>query len=115
MCLCLRNQSATGTERVDQVKKEASDLETQIQSIKGQLSDADEQLAIIEKDDADRRGLERDLQDQIYYRQTEIDLKECEKDLEEMASRQTEYDRHKLKQEYTKASKDEALLIDQVR
>lgn len=108
-----RNQLATGAERVDQVKKEASDLDSQIQSIKGQINDADEQLAIIEKDDADRRGIERDLQDQIYYRQTEIDLKECEKDLAEMASRQSEYDRHKLKQEYTKASKDESLLIDQ--
>lgn len=111
---CCRNQLATGSAQVEQVQKEASDLETQIKSIKDQITDADERLTIIEKDDADRRGIERDLQDQIYYRQTDIDLKECEKDLEEMESRQTGYDRRKLKHEFEKASKDEAALIDQV-
>jgi chromosome segregation ATPase len=109
-----RNELATGSARVDQVKKETSDLENQIKSISNKITNADDRLAIIEKDEADRRGIERDLQDQLRYRQAESDLKDCDKDLEELEGRQTDYNVSTLKRELRKFQDEESKLVDMV-
>jgi DNA repair protein RAD50 len=107
-----RNEAAISSNRVDQVKTDISDLENSIQSTSNQITSADERLAVIEKDEADRRGIERDLQDQIRYRQTEVDLKNCDADLQELEEKQGEYNASNLRRELRKAQQEEANLVD---
>lgn len=79
------------------------------------MSNADDRLASIEKDEADRRGIERDLQDQLRYRQAQADLTDCDKDLEELEGKQGEYNLSSLKRELRKAQEEESKLVDMVK
>lgn len=109
-----RIEAATSSNRVGQVKSEISELENSIKNTSQQITGADERLAVIEKDEAERRGTERDLQDQLRYRQTEVDLKNCEADLKELEEKQGEYDANSLRRELRKAQQEEANLVDKV-
>lgn len=109
-----RIEAATSSNRVGQVKSEISELENSIKNTSQQITGADERLAVIEKDEAERRGTERDLQDQLRYRQTEVDLKNCEADLKELEEKQGEYDANSLRRELRTAQQEEANLVDKV-
>lgn len=90
------------------------ELESLSKNLSDQINNADERLAIIEKDELDRRGIERDLEDQLRYRKSEIDLKQCDQDLAELEQHHNDYDMNELKRELRKLEEEESMLIDKV-
>ncbi|KAI8067619.1 uncharacterized protein B0P05DRAFT_200286 [Gilbertella persicaria] len=108
------NKSAneTSSQRVHAVKKEISDLQTMIQKTKEDMTRVDEKLAIIEKDEAERRGVERDLQDQIKYREMSVELAQCEQDLKELEDKLAEFDRETAARDLARLHAEESQLID---
>lgn len=89
-------------------------LESFTKTAAEQITKLDGRLSVIEKDEADRRGTERDLQDQIRYRQTEIELKQCDEDLAALEEKQGEMDIRRLKQDIERIQSEESVLIDKV-
>lgn len=83
--------------------------------IKRQVANIDEKLAIIEKDEAERRGIERDLQDQIKYRDMQEQLAECEEQLSVANERQSEVDVAALRRDLQRARNEQSSLVDKVR
>lgn len=90
-------------------------LETQIRTTTDQITKLEDRLALIEKDEGDRRGIERDLQDQIRFRQTEIDLKECDEDLAMLEEKQGELDIRSLKRNLSRVQEEEITLKEKVK
>lgn len=107
-----RNELSSNSNRANQVKKELEDLQSFTKSITEQVCNLENRISIIEKEETDRRGIERDLQDHIRYRQTEIELKLCDEELSELEERQGEIDIRKLKKELEKLQSEEASFID---
>ncbi|GAA5809421.1 hypothetical protein MFLAVUS_002829 [Mucor flavus] len=98
--------------KFDQVEQDIKSLESFTKTAAEQIAKLDDRLSVIEKDEADRRGTERDLQDQIRYRQTEIDLKQCDEDLAVLEEKQGEMDIRRLKQDIDRIKSEESVLID---
>lgn len=108
------NASSTSSHKVDTLKKEISELHTKINEISDKIVRTDEKLAIIEKDEAERRGVERDLQDQIKYREMQENLKQCEEELRKLQGKQGDVDVNAIKRELNKSRNDESDLLDKV-
>lgn len=85
-----------------------------MKQISDKVASIDEKLSIINKDEAERRGTERDLQDQIKYRELQAQLAECEKDLDEMEEKQGEYNVVAVQQELEKHRNEQSDLIAKV-
>lgn len=104
-----------GPSKTDQVKKETQEIESLCENLKKQISDAVDRLNIIEKDEGDRRGIERDLEDQIRYRQSEKDLKQCDEDLAELERSQGEHNLNQMKRDLKRLQEEENILAGRVR
>lgn len=100
---------------MDQVKKEITELETFCETVNRQINEADDRIIVIEKDEGDRRGIERDLEDQIRYRQSEKDLRQCDADLAELEKDHGDHDLNQMRRELKQLQEEESVLIDRVR
>ncbi|KAI7892510.1 uncharacterized protein EV154DRAFT_537478 [Mucor mucedo] len=107
-----RIEASMGRNKTDQVKKETQAIESLCESLKSQISDAVDRLSMIEKDEGDKRGIERDLEDQIRYRQTEKDLKQCDEDLAELERNQGEHNLNQMKRDLRRLEEEENILVD---
>lgn len=74
-----------------------------------------DQSNLIEKDENERRAVERDLQDQIAFRERKIDLEDCEKQLNELRQKEMVVDVESMTEKLKKVQSDESNFIDQVR
>ena len=81
---------------------------------KQDIINADERLALIEKDEADKRGIERELQDQIKYREMKAGLAQCDEDLRELEEKLNEFDREQVMRDLSKVNQRESELIEKV-
>ncbi|KAI8641195.1 hypothetical protein BD408DRAFT_219411 [Parasitella parasitica] len=107
-----KSKAAASTEKVDALKQEMTDLNKSTADIKRQIANINEKLAIIEKDEAERRGIERDLQDQIKYRDMKDQLAKCEQELACANQRQNQVDVTALQAELQRARNEQSDLVD---
>jgi hypothetical protein len=91
-----------------------SDLQAKTKEVSDKIVKTDEKLAIIEKDEAERRGVERDLQDQIKYREMQEDLMQCQEELRVLQEKQGDIDVNAIKRELKNARDEESDLLDKV-
>ncbi|CAO3610690.1 unnamed protein product [Mucor fragilis] len=104
--------AAASPEKLDSLNSEIDNLNNMIADIKRKVAGIDEKLAIIEKDEAERRGVERDLQDQIKYRDMQEQLAKCEQELAAASQRQDEVDIASLQRGLQRARKEQSDLVD---
>lgn len=110
-----RCAAAASPEKLDSLNSEIDNLNNMIADIKRKVAGIDEKLAIIEKDEAERRGVERDLQDQIKYRDMQEQLAKCEQELAAASQRQDEVDIASLQRGLQRARKEQSDLVDKVK
>ncbi|KAL9555627.1 hypothetical protein MBANPS3_002284 [Mucor bainieri] len=104
--------AAASPDKLESLNGEISLLNNTITDIKRKVAGIDEKLAIIEKDEAERRGIERDLQDQIKYRNMQEQLAKCEQELAAANQRQDEVDVASLQRGLQRARKEQSELVD---
>ncbi|EPB90372.1 hypothetical protein HMPREF1544_02738 [Mucor circinelloides 1006PhL] len=104
--------AAASPEKVESLNAEITNLNNTIADIKRRVASIDEKLAIIEKDEAERRGIERDLQDQIKYRDMQKQLAKCEEELAAADQRQNQVDVVSLQRNLQRARKEQSDLVD---
>lgn len=109
-----RCAAAASPEKVESLNTEITNLNNTIADIKRRVASIDEKLAIIEKDEAERRGIERDLQDQIKYRDMQKQLAKCEEELAAADQRQNQVDVVSLQRNLQRARKEQSDLVDKV-
>ncbi|KAI9483092.1 MAG: AAA domain-containing protein [Benjaminiella poitrasii] len=107
-----KSERATNAEKAGTLKKEMENIEDLINNTSKQITEVEEKLSIIEKDEAERRGVERDLQDQIKYREMQIELENCEDKLKHLNEKLGDYDVNTIKQKLVKAKNDGSELLD---
>ncbi|KAI7908021.1 uncharacterized protein BX663DRAFT_17763 [Cokeromyces recurvatus] len=107
-----KSERVTNNEKIDVLKREMTDMEKLINETSEQIMKIEDKLSIIEKDEAERRGIERDLQDQIKYREIQAELNQCEEKLSRMDEKLGDYDINKIKQDLNEAKNDESELLD---
>ncbi|CEP14075.1 hypothetical protein [Parasitella parasitica] len=107
-----KTAAAASPEKVDALKREMTELNNSAADIKRQVANIDEKLAIIEKDEAERRGIERDLQDQIKYRDMQDQLAKCEHELASANQRQNQVDVVSLQADLQRAQNEQSDLVD---
>lgn len=110
-----RCAAAASPEKLESLNSEITSLNNTIADIKHKVAGIDEKLAIIEKDEAERRGIERDLQDQIKYRDMQEELAKCDQELATANQRQDEVDVASLQRGLQRARKEQADLVDKVK
>ncbi|KAK4520801.1 ribosomal protein S23 [Mucor velutinosus] len=104
--------AAASPERLESLNSEITNLNNTIADIKCKVAGIDEKLAIIEKDEAERRGIERDLQDQIKYRDMQEQLAKCEQELAAANQSQDAVDVVSLQRGLQRADKEKSDLVD---
>jgi hypothetical protein len=95
--------------------KEIADLESLMERLQVEIKSTLDQINVIEKDEAERRTVERDLQDQITFRERQVDLANCENELRQLQEKQGDADVELLSEQLKKAQDNETNYIDQVR
>ncbi|KAI8979724.1 AAA domain-containing protein [Mycotypha africana] len=108
----LRTARINSPENVNRLKNEIAELEENIKQFTTAINTIDEKVAIFEKDEAERKGIERDLQDQIKYREMKEGLQVCQQELSDLRQRQTENTSGDLKTDLNKARDKESELLD---
>ncbi|OBZ90869.1 DNA repair protein RAD50 [Choanephora cucurbitarum] len=107
-----RSANETGSQKTTKITKEIAELQQAMDDTKQDIINADERLALIEKDEADKRGIERELQDQIKYREMKAGLAQCDEDLRELEEKLNEFDREQVMRDLSKVNQRESELIE---
>ncbi|KAI8373582.1 hypothetical protein EDC96DRAFT_437952 [Choanephora cucurbitarum] len=107
-----RSANETGSQKTTRITKEIAELQQAMDDTKQDIVNADERLALIEKDEADKRGIERELQDQIKYREMRAGLAQCDEDLRELEEKLNEFDREQVMRDLSKVNQRESELIE---
>ncbi|KAI9280726.1 hypothetical protein BY458DRAFT_430486 [Sporodiniella umbellata] len=108
-----REEASSGSAKFESAMKEVTRLETFIETAQKEARSLVDQINLIEKDETERRTIERDLQDQITYRDRLIDLKTCEDELKELKGKQGSIDLSNLSERLQNAKDNETNCIDQ--
>ncbi|KAI8370966.1 DNA repair protein Rad50, partial [Blakeslea trispora] len=102
----------TGSQKTNKITQEIAELQQDMNDTKQDILNADEKLALIEKDEADKRGIERELQDQIKYREMKAGLAQCNQDIQELEEKLNEFDRDQVMRELHEVTTKESKLIE---
>ncbi|KAG1472956.1 hypothetical protein G6F56_001237 [Rhizopus delemar] len=108
-----REAAASGAARFDSTTAEINKLERFIDIAQKEVKNTIDQSNLIEKDENERRAVERDLQDQIAFRERKIDLEDCEKQLNELRQKEMVVDVESMTEKLKKVQSDESNFIDQ--
>ncbi|KAI8985472.1 hypothetical protein BDB01DRAFT_721458 [Pilobolus umbonatus] len=98
--------------KLNRMLEKNEDLKNQIQIVTRELSDIDHVIKNLERDQAERRGIERDLQDQIQYKEMHIQMEECNRNLQNLIDKQRQYDNNTIRNDLDRCSRRESELID---
>lgn len=96
------------------IQSQINEIQNVMNGITEKIGKIDEKLTIIGKDEAERRGIERDLQDQIKYREMQVALARCEDDLKLLEEQGGKFDEDTIKREVRKYQSEESELVDKV-
>ncbi len=110
-----REEASLGAGKFENAMKEISDLESLMEKLQVEIKSTLDQINVIEKDEAERRTVERDLQDQITFRERQVDLANCENELRQLQEKQGDADVELLSEQLKKAQDNETNYVDQVR
>lgn len=110
-----REEASVGAGKFENTMKEIADLESLMDRLQVDIKSTLDQINVIEKDEAERRTVERDLQDQITFRERQVDLANCENELRQLQEKQGDVDVALLSEQLKKAQDNETNYIDQVR
>lgn len=94
--------------------EQCTELQKLIDKLKSQITETTDRINALEKDESERRGRERDLQDQIKYREMQAELATCEDELRELEEKQGSTNVSALTEQLQKAQDEETNLIDKV-
>lgn len=108
-----REEASLGAGKFENAMKEISDLESLMEKLQVEIKSTLDQINVIEKDEAERRTVERDLQDQITFRERQVDLANCENELRQLQEKQGDADVELLSEQLKKAQDNETNYVDQ--
>ncbi|ORE11821.1 P-loop containing nucleoside triphosphate hydrolase protein [Rhizopus microsporus var. microsporus] len=107
-----RDEATSGSAKLESAMEQCTELQKLIDRLKSQIIETTDRINALEKDESERRGIERDLQDQIKYREMQAELAKCEDELRELEEKQGSTDVSALTEQLQKAQDEETNLID---
>ncbi|CEI85653.1 hypothetical protein RMCBS344292_00110 [Rhizopus microsporus] len=107
-----RDEATSGSAKLESAMEQCTELQKLIDRLKSQITETTDRINALEKDESERRGIERDLQDQIKYREMQAELATCEDELRELEEKQGSTDVSALTEQLQKAQDEETNLID---